>query len=114
MTPMKIGVVMRLSRMANRIQPASAFMLLGQRFVIDSYVTGSVVYDKIEHEGRAVLRMLPSTLDVLFALGNDAAAQLLEDELSQYHYSDILAALSAARGAVPTADPADRDEPAEA
>ncbi|HEX7070522.1 MAG TPA: DUF3160 domain-containing protein, partial [Rhodothermales bacterium] len=77
----------------NRIQPASAFMLLGQRFVIDSYVTGSVVYDKIEHEGRAVLRMLPSTLDVLFALGNDAAAQLLEDELSQYHYADILAAL---------------------
>ena len=77
----------------NRIQPASAFMLLGQRFVIDSYVTGSVVYDKIAHEGVAVRRMLPSTLDVLFALGNDGAAQLLEDDLSRFHYADILAAL---------------------
>src|SRR5690606_28203139 len=38
----------------NYVQPASAFMLLGQRFVIDSYVTGSVVYDKVEHEGVAV------------------------------------------------------------
>ena len=77
----------------NEIKPAAAFMLLGQRFVIDSYVTGSVVFDKIEHEGRAVKRMLPSTLDVLFALGNDAAAQLLEPELDRYHYADNLAAV---------------------
>lgn len=77
----------------DRIQPASAFMLLGQRFVIDSYVTGSVVYDKISHEGKAVLRMLPSTLDVLFALGNNAAGQLLVDELERFHYADNLAAL---------------------
>ena len=76
-----------------RIRPASAFLLLGQRFVIDSYVTGSVVFDKIDHEGVAVTRMLPSTLDVLFALGNDAAAQLLAGELDTYHYADNLAAL---------------------
>ena len=29
--------------------PASAFMLFGQRFVIDSYVTATVVYDKIKY-----------------------------------------------------------------
>ncbi len=29
------------------IVPASAFLIFGQRFVIDSYVTGSVVYDRI-------------------------------------------------------------------
>ncbi len=74
-------------------QPASAFLLLGQRFVIDSYITGDVVYDKIIFNGQKVLRMLPSTLDVLFALGNDASAQLLEPELARYNYSSNLAAL---------------------
>jgi hypothetical protein len=76
-----------------QLEPASAFLLLGQRFVIDSYVLGNVVYDKILYQGSKVTRMLPSTLDVLFALGNDAAAQLLAGELNQYHYSTNLAAL---------------------
>jgi hypothetical protein len=75
------------------IQPASAFLLYGQRFIIDSYITGSVVYDKILYEGQPVLRMLPSTLDILFALGNDAAAQLLTEELERYHYAGNLAGL---------------------
>ncbi len=75
------------------IRPASAFMLFGQRFVIDSYVTGNVVFDKIKSEGESVKRMLPSTLDILFALGNDAAAQLLTDELEKYKYSSNLAGL---------------------
>ncbi len=72
------------------IIPASAFMLFGQRFVIDSYVTASVVYDRIA--GR-VCRLFPSLLDVLFSMGNSASAQLLVDELNQYHYSTNLAAL---------------------
>jgi len=76
-----------------RLQPAAAFMLFGQRFVIDSYVTSSVVYDRIDHNGSAVRRMLPKPLDVLFALGNDAAAQLLEPELEQFHYGPNMAAL---------------------
>jgi len=75
------------------IIPASAFMLFGQRFVIDSYVTGSVVYDRIKYLGEKICRLFPSTLDVLFALGNDASAQLLIPELNQYHYSTNLAAL---------------------
>jgi len=76
----------------DNIEPASAFMPFGQRFVIDSYVTGSVVYDKVNNESGAK-RMLPSTLDILFTLGNDAAAQLLKDELDLYNYSSNLAAL---------------------
>ena len=75
------------------IVPASSLLVLGQRFVIDSYVTGNVVYDKIKYEERKWWRALPSTFDVLFSLGNDAAAQLLESELAQYHYSTNLAAL---------------------
>jgi hypothetical protein len=74
-------------------QPAAAFLLIGQRFVIDSYVTGDVVFDKIIFEGNKMMRMLPSTLDVLYALGNDAAGQLLVPELDRYHYAENLAAL---------------------
>ncbi len=71
-----------------QVEPASAFLLLGQRFIVDSYVMGNVVFDRI-----AAMRMLPSPLDVLFATGNDAAGQLLKPELNAYGYSSNLAAL---------------------
>lgn len=71
----------------DKITPPSAFLLFGQRFVIDSYVTGSVVHDKVYK------RMLPSSLDVLFALGNDAALHLLQPEIERYDYAKELAGL---------------------
>ncbi len=76
-----------------QIKPASAFLLFGQRFVIDSYITNNVTYDRILYNNTKILRMLPSLLDVMFALGNSAAAQLLNDELEEYHYSSNIAAL---------------------
>lgn len=75
------------------IVPASAFLLFGQRFVLDSYVTASVVFDRIKYMGNPICRLVPSTLDVLFAAGNSASGQLLEEELNAYHYSSNLAAL---------------------
>lgn len=76
-----------------QLQPPSAFLLLGQRFIIDSYVFGNVVYDKIMHRGTKVRRMLPSAMDALFALGNDAAAQFLQEEFVRYPYASNLASL---------------------
>ncbi len=73
-----------------QIKPASAFLLFGQRFVIDSYVTGNVVFDRIPNK---ITRMLPSTLDILFALGNSASAQLLQPEIDKYKYATNLAGL---------------------
>ena len=70
------------------IVPASAFLLFGQRFIIDSYIFSSVVYDRTKS-----CRLLPNSLDALFALGNDAAAQLLQNEISQYKYGGNLVAL---------------------
>lgn len=75
------------------VQPASAFMLFGQRFIIDSYITANVVFDKITHQGHAICRLFPSTLDVLAGLGNNVAMELLVPELNAYHYSSNLAAL---------------------
>ncbi|MCB2205326.1 DUF3160 domain-containing protein [bacterium] len=76
-----------------QLKPPSAFLMLGQRFIIDSYVFSNVVYDKIIHKGEKVRRMLPSSMDALFALGNDAAAQFLQDDFSRYPYAANLAAL---------------------
>jgi hypothetical protein len=71
------------------IQPASAFLLLGQRFIIDSFVMGNLVYDKVKNPNR----MLPKSADVLFALGNNDALAVLEEELNFYNYAPNLAAL---------------------
>ncbi|MBE0642976.1 MAG: DUF3160 domain-containing protein [Bacteroidetes bacterium] len=76
-----------------QLAPPSAFLLLGQRFIIDSYVFGNVVYDKILFKGQKVRRMLPMAMDALFALGNDAAAQFLQEEFTRYPYATNLASL---------------------
>ena len=86
-------VIMADESRPDSIVPASAFMLLGQRFIIDSYITAQVVYDRIKYNNIKIRRMLPSTLDVLFGLGNDASGQLLKTELDNYHYSTNLASL---------------------
>jgi hypothetical protein len=78
---------------ADSIVPASSFLLYGQRYVDDSYVTAQVVYDRIRYNNQVICRLFPSTLDPMFALGNSAAAQLLIPELNEYHYSTNLAAL---------------------
>ena len=82
-------------------RPAAAFLLVGQRFAVDSYVLSRVVYDAVEHEGRPVRRMLPSTLDVLYALGNDAARPLLAPELGRHPYGDALDAVRREVDALP-------------
>jgi hypothetical protein len=76
----------------------SVFLLMGQRPILDGFITANVVYDRVMDyriikEGRKVKRMVPSTLDILFAFGNDATVQLLDDELSKYPYSSNLASL---------------------
>lgn len=76
---------------ANFIKPAASFMLSGQRFIIDSYLTGNVVHDKVP------FRMLPSMQDVLFGLGNNASAQILQPELVKYQSKGYIAALASMR-----------------
>ncbi len=70
-----------------------SFRMLGQRFIIDSYVFSNVVYDRILFEGKKVWRPMPDPLDALFVLGNDNALPLLRDELERYHYASQLASL---------------------
>ena len=65
------------------------FFMMGQRFIVDSYVFTNVVFDRVSNPDR----YLPSPLDTWFVLGNRATVPLLEDEISYYNYQDKLAAL---------------------
>ncbi len=70
-----------------------SFRLLGQRFVVDSYILGNLVYDRIVYKNQKIWRPLPDPLDALFALGNDDALPLLKKEIETYHYATQAAAL---------------------
>lgn len=66
------------------------FMLLGTRFALDSWVLSALVYDRLQVDGRAVKRALPSPLDVFAVLGNDRAMTHLQGELERYGYWRVL------------------------
>ncbi|HIA04100.1 MAG TPA: DUF3160 domain-containing protein, partial [Myxococcales bacterium] len=70
-----------------------SFTVMGQRFIVDSYVFSNVVYDNIVHKGTKVPRALPSSLDAMFVLGSNEAGKLLKDELDTYNYASNLHAL---------------------
>lgn len=70
-----------------------SFMLMGQRFAIDSYIMSNLVYDRLLVKDRKVRRALPSPLDVMYALGNDRAKIHLQSELAKYGYQDNLESL---------------------
>ncbi|HEU4385166.1 MAG TPA: DUF3160 domain-containing protein [Anaeromyxobacteraceae bacterium] len=64
----------------------ATFLFFGQRYVFDSHVLSSVVYDRVVPSvPGAPLRMMPDPLDVAYAaLANDHAVQLLAPELAFY------------------------------
>jgi hypothetical protein len=72
-----------------------SFMLIGQRFAIDSYIMSNLVYDRLLVNGKKVHRPLPSPLDVMYVLGNERAKTHLQSELAQYGYQDNLNLLRA-------------------
>jgi len=70
-----------------------SFRLMGQRFIIDSYVFSNVVYDRIVYNGSKIWRPMPDPLDAMFVLGNANAGPLLTAELDRYYYGSQLNAL---------------------
>lgn len=69
-----------------------SFLLLGQRYTLDSYVFSNVVWDRVRRQ--APPRMMPNPLDIAFAaLANNQAGILLGDELTKYGYAPDLASM---------------------
>lgn len=75
-----------------KVPPPGVFQVFGQRFIIDSFVLSQVVFDSIIFQNQKQRRMMPAGLDVMAALGNDEALQLLEPELRKFNYSANLLA----------------------
>jgi hypothetical protein len=70
-----------------------SYRLSGQRFIIDSYILGNVVFDRVVYNGNKVMRMMPKPFDALFALGNNDVLPLLQEEFSKYPYQGQLSNL---------------------
>ena len=70
-----------------------SFLLMGQKFLFDSYVTSEVVFDRIISNGEKVFRGLPDPLDVMAVLGNEDAMSLLKEEMETYKYAYKIAGL---------------------
>ncbi|UCH13432.1 MAG: DUF3160 domain-containing protein, partial [Bacteroidales bacterium] len=70
-----------------------SFKLLGQKFLIDSYITSEVVYDRIIYNGKKIHRGLPDPLDVMAVFGNEDAMALLKDEMEEYKYAYKISSL---------------------
>ncbi|DBA04924.1 TPA: hypothetical protein N0F65_006926 [Lagenidium giganteum] len=67
----------------------ASFALLGQRFVWNAFIFSEVVFDRVVHDGVAVLRRIPSHLDIAFALfGNSAASELLTQRMEATSATD--------------------------
>jgi hypothetical protein len=67
-----------------KVQLPASFTVLGQKFVLDSWVTAKVVYDDILWDGAKVQRRIPSGLDVAFAaFGNDQVVPLLTERMTK-------------------------------
>ena len=78
---------------AGEMPLSRTFLLLGQRYAVDSHVLSNVVYDRATADS-VDRRMMPDPLDVAFAaLGNDQAAELLRSELETYEYAGDLKAM---------------------
>ena len=69
---------------SEKVRLPRSFTMLGQKFVLDSWVEMSkVVYDDIIWEGDKVQRRVPSGLDAAFAaLGNDATVSALAGRMT--------------------------------
>lgn len=80
---------------------SSTFLLLGQRYVLDSHVFSNVVFDRVK--AGTVRRLMPNPLDVGFAaLRNDHAGLLLGPELATFDYASDLASMRVLADAHPS------------
>jgi hypothetical protein len=73
-----------------------AFLLMGQRFLMDSFITGHVVYPFVPCITRydpPLCRKMPKPFDVLYPLGNDDVLPFLRSGIEYYEYAPQLSAL---------------------
>jgi hypothetical protein len=106
-----------------KVELPRSFTLLGQKFVVDSWVTAKVVFDDVPAEledtpaGKILrVRRVPSCLDVAFAaLANDQVVPMLVDRITAAAHPfrdkvNYLNNLAAARNVIDAQRPSEWDE----
>eukprot|EP00479_Gromia_sphaerica_P001823 TRINITY_DN1210_c0_g1_i7.p1 TRINITY_DN1210_c0_g1~~TRINITY_DN1210_c0_g1_i7.p1 ORF type:complete len:188 (-),score=30.47 TRINITY_DN1210_c0_g1_i7:130-633(-) len=63
-----------------QVELPRSFTFLGQKFVMDSWVLGELVFDKVMYNGQKVGRRVPSSLDVAFAVFQNATLYMISTE----------------------------------
>jgi len=101
---------------SRKVELPRSFTVLGQKFVVDSWVTGKTVFGEILWDNFKVPRPVPSCLDVAFAaFGNDQAVPTLVERMTNgtHRYRDKLNYqhnLAAVRNVIDAQDKAVWDE----
>jgi hypothetical protein len=67
-------------------QVTKGFRFMGQRFTLDSYVFGQVIWRKVGNDSDQ--RNLPKALDFFAAIGSDEAYSILVNDLGESHYAN--------------------------
>lgn len=79
---------------AQTLPLSRTFLLLGQRYVVDSHVFSNVTFDRVPPTPSGRMRMLPDPLDVAFAVfANNQAAELLAPGIDTFGYAPALASM---------------------
>ncbi len=100
-------------RSPEKVELPRSFTVLGQKFVVDSWVTAKVVYDDVLWNDRKVMRRVPSCLDVAFAaLGNDAVVPELTARMKDADGHPFRDGLNYQHNLAATRDVIDQLEPA--
>jgi Protein of unknown function (DUF3160) len=91
----RIASHVMITGVAQQTLPLSrTFLLLGQRYVIDSHVFSNVTFDRVHPTPSGRMRMLPDPLDVAFTVfANNQAADLLAPGLDTFGYAPALASM---------------------
>ena len=91
----RIASAVMMSGVHDQALPLSrSFLLLGQRYVVDSHVFSNVVYDRVPPSPTGRMRMLPNPLDVAFAVfGDNQAASMMQSDLDTFAYAPALASM---------------------
>jgi hypothetical protein len=91
----RIASAVMVSGVHDQALPLSrSFLLLGQRYVVDSHVFSNVVYDRVPPSSTGRMRMLPDPLDVAFAVfGDNQAASMQSADLDTFQYAPALASM---------------------
>jgi len=70
-----------------------SYRLMGQRFIIDSYVFSKLTYDRLPETNTGDMRLMPKPFDISYVFGNNNALPMLESDIKTFEMAKNIVAL---------------------